>query len=103
MKRAFSDNIERIRALCIEHNVKSLYAFGSVCKKDENDANDVDLLISFNKMDYGEYADNYFSLADQLEALFNKPVDLVTKNSLHNPYFIDSVNKTKVLIYASDD
>ncbi len=46
-------------------------------------------------MDYGDYADTYFDLADQLENLFQRPVDLVTDKSLSNPYFIDSVNQTK--------
>jgi len=46
-------------------------------------------------MDYGDYADTYFDLADKIENLFQRPVDLVTDKSLSNPYFIDSINKTK--------
>jgi len=62
---------------------------------------DVDLLISFNPMDYSDYADTYFVLADKFENLFHRPVDLVTDKSLSNPYFIDSVNQTKTLIYGA--
>ena len=38
-------------------------------------------------------------LADEFENLFQRPVDLVTDKSLSNPYFINSVNQTKTLLY----
>ncbi len=85
------------------HNVKTLFAFGSVCTDKFNDQSDIDLLISFMPMDYGDYADTYFDLADKFENLFQRPVDLVTDKSLSNPYFIDSVNQTKTLLYGSGD
>ncbi|MEI6507642.1 MAG: nucleotidyltransferase domain-containing protein [Bacteroidota bacterium] len=81
------------------YNVKSLFAFGSVCTNNFNDQSDIDLLITFNKMEYGDYADSYFILADKFEELFNRPVDLITDKSLSNPYFIESLNQTKKLIY----
>ena len=101
MQRLLIDNIDKVKALCMTHNVKSLFAFGSVCTERFNDKSDVDLLISFNSMDFGDYADAYFDLADKFEDLFHRPVDLVTDKSLSNPYFIDSVNQTKTLIYGA--
>lgn len=100
MQKLLVDNIGRLKSLCKRHNVKSLYAFGSVCTDAFNENSDVDLLISFNHMDYGDYADNYFDLADKFESIFKRPVDLVTDKSLKNPYFIESLNKTKTLIYG---
>lgn len=100
MQRLIDENMDRIIALCIDYNVKSLFAFGSICTNDFNEQSDVDLLISFNPMDYGDYADSYFELADQFEKLFKRPVDLVTEKSLKNPYFINSVNQTKQQIYG---
>ena len=99
MQRLLSDNMDKIKSLCIAHNVKSLFAFGSVCTDRFTDNSDVDLLISFKPMDYGDYADTYFNLAEKFEDLFRRPVDLVTDKSLSNPYFIDSVNQTKTLLY----
>ncbi|HNT41874.1 MAG TPA: nucleotidyltransferase domain-containing protein, partial [Tenuifilaceae bacterium] len=81
--------------------VKSLYAFGSVCTEKFNDNSDIDLLISFYPMDYGDYADSYFELAEKLEDVFQRPVDLVTDKSLGNPYFIESINQTKTPIYEA--
>lgn len=100
MQRLISDNIEKIKSLCRAHNVKALFVFGSACTNSFNDKSDIDLLVSFNPMDYGDYADAYFDLADKFENLFQRPVDLVTDKSLSNPYFIHSVNQTKTLIYG---
>lgn len=100
MQTIIQENIDKITALCQLYKVKSLYAFGSVCNDKFNPKSDIDLLISFNTMDYGDYADAYFTLADKFEELFQRPVDLITDKSLSNPYFIDSLNQTKTLIYG---
>ena len=100
MQRLLTDNIDKIKTLCMTHNVKTLFAFGSVCTERFNDKSDIDLLICFNPMDYGDYADAYFDLADKFENLFQRLVDLVTDKSLANPYFIDSINQTKTLLYG---
>ena len=100
MQTLILDNLEKIKALCMAHNVKTLFAFGSVCTERFNENSDVDLLISFNAMDFGDYADTYFNLADKFEDLFHRPVDLVTEKSLSNPYLIDSINNTKTLLYG---
>jgi uncharacterized protein len=101
MNRIVTDNMEKIKALCMKHNVKSLFAFGSVCSGSFDDESDIDLLISLGSMDYGEYADTYFLLAEKFEEIFNRPVDLITEKSLSNPYFIDSLNQTKTMIYGA--
>jgi len=101
MQRLILDNIDEIKILCRAHKVKTLFAFGSVCTDRFSDKSDIDLLISFEQMDYADYADTYFDLADKFEDLFHRPVDLVTDKSLSNPYFIDSVNQTKTLLYGN--
>lgn len=99
MQSIIEDNKEKINALCQYYNVKALFAFGSVCTDKFNDHSDIDLLIAFNPMDFGDYADAYFNIAEEFEKLFQRPVDLITDKSLSNPYFINSLNKTKTLIY----
>lgn len=101
MQPIVQNKMIEIVALCEMYRVKSLYAFGSVCNDKFNPKSDIDLLISFNTMDYADYADAYFTLADKFEELFQRPVDLITDKSLSNPYFIDSLNQTKTLIYGS--
>ena len=100
MEAIISDNIDQIKSLCMIYNVKALFAFGSVVTDHFSDNSDIDLLISFKPMESGDYADNYFELADKFEEIFNRSVDLVTEKSLKNPYFINSINKTKTLLYG---
>lgn len=101
MHSLFVNNLDKISALCEAHNVRSLFAFGSICTDEYNDNSNMYLLVSFNPMDYGDYADTYFTLADKIESIFHRPVDLVTDKSLSNPYLIDSINRTKKLIYGN--
>jgi predicted nucleotidyltransferase len=101
MQKLLAENIDRIKDLCVSYNVKSLFAFGSVCTDRFNENSDVDLLISFNPMEYGLYADTYFELAGKFEEILNRRVDLVTDKSLSNPYLIESINQTKTLIYGA--
>lgn len=100
MHKIVTDNIDKIRMLCINHNVKTLFVFGSVCTDNFNDSSDIDLLITFRPMDCADYADNYFLVVDMFEEIFDRPVDLITDKSLANPFFIDTVNQTKTLIYG---
>ena len=101
MHRLIHENIKQISALCAKNRVKSLFAFGSVCSDKFDTQSDVDFLISFESMDPEDYAETYFLIAESLESILQRPVDLVTENSLSNPYFIQSVNQSKQMIYGS--
>ncbi|MFO7977688.1 MAG: nucleotidyltransferase domain-containing protein [Bacteroidales bacterium] len=92
---------EELKKLCKKLKVKRLYAFGSAVSAGSfNEDSDIDFIISFDeRLSPEEYSENYFQLQYQLRELFDREIDLVTERSLSNPYFIDSVNKNKVLIY----
>lgn len=70
MHKVITDNIEKIKTLCMLHNVKSLFVFGSVCTNKFDELSDIDLLILLNSMDYGDYADTYLLLAEKFEEIF---------------------------------
>jgi predicted nucleotidyltransferase len=77
-----------IDALCRRFHVKRLDVFGSAARgEDFNNASDVDFLVEFEPLAPAAYADAYFSLRDELIALFRRRIDLLTKTSLRNPYF----------------
>ena len=46
-----------------------------------------------------EYAQNYFHFMEQLEQLFQTPVDLVESEVIDNPYFKEAVEEPKVALY----
>ncbi len=95
-----SQNLPQLTQIMQQNHVRRAYAFGSVCTDRFGPDSDIDLLIAFEDgLDPVTYADNYFAVAEALEALFQHPVDLVTEPSLKNPYFIKVMNQTKLPIY----
>jgi predicted nucleotidyltransferase len=93
---------QQIQDICIRYQVKNLYAFGSVTKApDFNAINDIDLIVAFNQnIKIEDYADYYFDLADSLEELFGKKVDLMTEKPIKNPFLKASIEKSKIKIYG---
>jgi len=101
MQKFVLDKIDELKTICETFDVKSMYVFGSVCTDKFNEDSDIDILISFKDITIEKYTDNYFELHYALEALFNRKIDLITENSLSNPYFIESIEETKLLLYAA--
>jgi len=93
------NHIKTITELCKAHNVKSLYAFGSVLNDKFNSESDVDLVVDFQPIDVLEYGDNYYDLKFSLEKIFQRKVDLLEQKALKNPYFLTALNQNKKLIY----
>lgn len=92
-----------IQELCKSLNVKQLYLFGSGVDDSLKKNSDLDFILTFKEhLSAEEYADNFFLLHQKLQELLNREIDLITERSLSNPYFIQSVNKTKELIYDEE-
>jgi len=87
-------------ALCQSHQVSKMFAFGSSIT-DHFDPNnsDIDLIVKVDIDDPADRGEALLSLWDQLELLFSKKVDLLTEDSIKNPYLKDNINRTKKLIY----
>ena len=88
-----------INALCANHKVRTLYAFGSVLTPNFNSKSDVDLIVDFKEIDVKDYADNYFDFKFSLQEILNRPVDLLEEQAIKNPYFKEDLNKKKVIVY----
>ena len=101
MQTIIGNNISTLKKLCEHYDIKTMYVFGSVCTENFNENSDVDILISFKEISIEKYTDNYFKIHEQLEQLFKRKVDLITENSLSNPFFIKKVEETKQLLYAA--
>ena len=82
------------------HKVKSLYAFGSVLSDNFNKESDIDLIVDPSNIDVEDYADNYFDFKFALEELLKRPVDLLEEKAIKNPYFRQSVNEQRKLVYG---
>ncbi|MBL1280462.1 MAG: nucleotidyltransferase domain-containing protein [Fluviicola sp.] len=95
-------DIHRIQiiALCEKYKVQSLSLFGSAATGEMTKESDVDLLVKFNKINPANYFLNYTAFKSSLQKLFNRKVDLLEEQTLSNPYLVNSINKSKELIYG---
>ncbi len=97
MKKLIEQNLPQIKQLMQHYGVEKAYLFGSAAKGTMKEDSDVDFIIRFpDDMHYTTYADNYFALADALEALLKKDVELVAEETLQNPYLLQSINSHKM-------
>lgn len=90
-----------IESLCPKYAVRRLLLFGSAGTNRFDEAtSDIDSLVEFDDAPVSRF-DAYFGLKEDLEALFGRPVDLVTAAALENPYFAESVASTGRELYPA--
>ena len=89
-----------IKKLCVLYNVKTLYAFGSVLSDRLTNKSDIDFIVDFDSIELKKYADNYFNLKFSLQDIFKRPIDLIEEKAIKNPYFKQSVNNQRKLVYG---
>ena len=93
-------NIEDITKLCELHNVKTLFAFGSVLTDKFDEDSDIDLIVDFANINVEDYADNYFDLKFSLQDILTRPIDLLQDKAIKNPYFRKTVNEQRKIVYG---
>ena len=102
MQQRVVEEKSALEHLARRFDVSRLELFGSATRGDfDEGSSDLDFLVEFDGNDTAGFADRYFGLKEGLEALFGHPVDLVVESAIKNPYFRDSLDRTRVLLYAS--
>jgi len=92
----------RVAQLCRDLSVRELRLFGSAATdRFDESRSDVDVVVDFADSDKPGIADRYLALAEGLEEIFHRPVDLVTTRAIRNPFFRQIVEETSQLIYAA--
>lgn len=95
----FSLPREKITAFCHRWQVTEFAIFGSALRDDFNALSDIDILVSFNAVAEITLLD-LAQMQIELERLFNRPVDLVEKAALRNPYRRREIIETSQVVYA---
>jgi len=86
--------------VCKKHQVTTLYAFGSsISDRFDPKSSDIDLVVKIDDDDPLDRGELLLSFWDTMEVFFNRKVDLLTENSIKNPFLKQSIDATKVLIY----
>ena len=66
--------------LSSEFGIKRIGIFGSIAKRDETNESDIDLVVEFNR----PIGLKFMRLADYLEKLLGRKVDILTKEGINN-------------------
>ena len=96
---------QNLHELCRKFGVQRLHVFGSAAIGPfQEETSDLDFLVNFlDRQPNADYADRVLDFADPLERLFARPVDLVTEQSVRNPYFRRTLEASRQLIYERGD
>jgi hypothetical protein len=95
------DHHEDIARLCREHGVERLEVFGSAADgRFDPQRSDFDFIVTFSPEAQASVASHYFGLADALERLLGRRVDLMTDLPIRNPYLRRTVEATRREIYV---
>ena len=102
MIRIIEENSEQLHFICQANHVAELYLFGSATSEEFTDYSDLDFAVLFpDSLSPLEHGDAFFSLKDDLETLFGRPVDLLSYRVVKNPIFKEELDRTKVALYAA--
>ena len=99
---AMEARADELKRLCHQYGVRRLDLFGSASTGGYRpDESDLDFVVEFQPKALGAYADSYFGLLEALQQLFGHPVDLVVESAIKNPYFRQSVERTRTPVYEA--
>lgn len=102
MQELIKSQLLELKQVCERHHVSSIFLFGSATNGAFKEDSDLDFLVEFtDKVEILDYADNFFSLIESLEKLYNRKIDLLTSSSLKNPILKQEIENTKIMLYAA--
>ena len=98
LNKHFELTSEQIQSAIMGYPVEALYMFGSVLRADFNTDSDVDLLIEISPNAHISYFD-LMAIKENFSKILQRPVDLVEKQAIKNPYRRAEILRTAKKIY----
>lgn len=90
--------LEALPEFCQRWKISEFSIFGSALRDDFGPESDVDVLIDFEEgVLHG--IDEWIAMRDELEAMFGRKVDLVSRSSLRNPFRREAILKSRKVVY----
>jgi predicted nucleotidyltransferase len=91
-----------LTSFCQRWKINRLELFGSTVRGNFTPSSDIDLLVEFDAS-YQRTLTDQIQMHAEIEALFQRPVDLIVKNTIQNspnPYKRESILSQTVAIYV---
>jgi predicted nucleotidyltransferase len=92
-----------IALLCRRYGVRQLEVFGSAAREAAFDPeiSDADFLVDFQSGVDLDPLEQFFGLADALARLLGRPVDLVERGAVRNPFLLAGINRAREVVFAA--
>ncbi len=78
--RKIVKKLERAKSELKKFHVKALFVFGSVARNEAHSTSDIDILVDYSSDEVSLF--DFLELKEYLESLFDRNVDLVTRDAL---------------------
>lgn len=92
--------LDRIEDFCRKWQVQELALFGSVLWDEFSPQSDVDVLVTFVPGAHVSLLD-FVEMREELQGILHRPVDLVSKGGLRNPFRRHEILSTRQIVYAA--
>lgn len=92
--------VEKIRDFCRKWRIKEFSLFGSVLREDFRPDSDVDVLVLLEDDAPWDLFD-WVDMIEELKAILGRPVDVVEKSAIRNPFRRHNILRTRKVIYAA--
>ena len=92
--------LDLIAEFCRKWQIAELALFGSVLRNDFAPGSDVDVLITLSPEASVSLFD-FVEMQEELEKVFQRKVDLVSKGGLRNPFRRHEILNTRQVVYAA--
>ncbi len=92
-------SLERLEQFCQKYGVRQLSLFGSVLREDYKSSSDIDVLVQFVPGTRISFL-TLGKMRRELEAIFERPVDLVPQDGL-KPLIREEILSSAQVVYAS--
>jgi predicted nucleotidyltransferase len=92
--------LDLIETFCGKWRIEELALFGSVLRDDFSAASDVDVLVTFSPDAQLSLLD-FVAMKEELQEILHRPVDLVSKGGLRNPFRRHEILTTRQIVYAA--
>jgi predicted nucleotidyltransferase len=103
MHTDIAEKRDALAALCRRYGVARLEVFGSAARGIDFDSgrSDFDFLVEFEPKSGLPPLKQFFGLADALEHLLGRSVDLVESGAIRNPFVLAGINRSREVVYGS--
>jgi len=93
-------NADALAEYCRRWKIRELAIFGSAARGEMRADSDVDVMVEFAAGELWDLLDLVEMQLD-LERIVGRPIDLVEKGTIRNPFRLESIKRDLTVVYAA--